>query len=146
MEELRAQAEAARAQAELDRLKREAEESTGQPSVTPTLPPEARRDAGFKTLELFGLLNGQKVPLPLALRARQAGDPSASLKVTESTQEGFGLAGDFAQWKRFVPSGESLGHRADRGVLAWDGQRAVPVDASTLGGLFQPGWQSLVYG
>lgn len=145
MEELRAQAEAARAQAELDRLKREADASL-QPSVIGTMSPPAPPPAGFKTLEIFGVLNGQKVPLPLALRARQAGDPSAGLKVTESAQEGFGLAGDFAQWKRFVPSGETLGHRADRGVLAWDGQRAAPVDASTLGGLLQPGWQAVVYG
>lgn len=138
IEEARAQAELARAQAEIDRARREAEALAAPPT-----PPAA---GPFKTLEIFGVMAGQKVPLPVALRARQAGDPSASLKVTESAQEGFGLAGDLAQWKRFVPSGDTLGHRADRGVLAWDGQRAVPVDASTLGGLFQPGWQSLVYG
>jgi hypothetical protein len=161
LEDARQAADAARIQAEIDRLKPPPPAASAPPPTpasppTPTPPvpdsqlesPRLRLPAssGFKVVEIFGVMGGTKVPFPMALQARLRGDPSAQITVTENPAQGFGLAGDETTWRRYVPSGDTLGHRPDRGVVAWDGTRAVPLDAATLSQMLPPGWQALVYG
>ncbi|MFO0578996.1 MAG: hypothetical protein U1A78_33750 [Polyangia bacterium] len=159
LEDARQQIEVARLQAEIDRAKRDAAGITDDvhqvfraavgvpidplaPTERPSLPP----GSGFKVVEIYGVVQGGKVPFPVAVQARMAGDGAAQILATDSPGTGFGLAGDFATWQRYVPSGETLGHPPGRGVVAWDGQRPVPLDVGTLSRMLPPGWQGLVYG
>ncbi len=130
----RQQAELAKARAEIEKLKAGASAAEGMPS-------------GFRTLELFGQLNGQNVPLSQVLT--QQGDgfavvPGGAVLGGESPGEGFGYGGMPGRWAE-ASGGQAptaFGQDATIGIVGFDGARAWPVPASTLAQIFGANWRS----
>ena len=129
----RQQAELAKARAEIEKLKAGASGSEGMPS-------------GFRTLELYGQLGGQNVPLSQVLTEQGGGFavvPGGVVLGGESPGEGFGYGGTPGRWTE-ASGGQpptAFGQDAQLGIVGFDGARAWPVPASTLAQIFGTNWR-----
>lgn len=129
----RQQAELAKARAEIEKLKAGTSGSEGMPS-------------GFRTLELFGQLGGQNVPLSQVLTEQGGGFavvPGGVVLGGESPGEGFGYGGTPGRWTE-ASGGQpptAFGQDAQLGIVGFDGARAWPVPASTLAQIFGTNWR-----
>ena len=133
MRRARQQAELAKARAEIEKLKAGASGSEGMPS-------------GFRTLELYGQLGGQNVPLSQVLTEQGGGFavvPGGVVLGGESPGEGFGYGGTPGRWTE-ASGGQpptAFGQDAQLGIVGFDGARAWPVPASTLAQIFGTNWR-----
>lgn len=129
----RQQAELAKARAEIEKLKAGTSGSEGMPS-------------GFRTLELYGQLGGQNVPLSQVLTEQGGGFavvPGGVVLGGESPGEGFGYGGTPGRWTE-ASGGQpptAFGQDAQLGIVGFDGARAWPVPASTLAQIFGTNWR-----
>ncbi|HNN98431.1 MAG TPA: hypothetical protein PKI03_39470, partial [Pseudomonadota bacterium] len=104
----------------------------------------------FRTIELYGVMGGARVPLTSAVS--MAGgmpqvQPGARVMVGEVAADGFGLAGVPGRWSAYY-SGRSpaeFGLDADKGVLASDGSRGWALTATFLSQIFGAGWRAVIY-
>lgn len=101
-----------------------------------------------RTVELYGVLNGQTVPLTQAVRVSGnsvAIVPGARVMRGDGPGDGFGLGGSPGKWSAFVgESPASFGLPAGVGVLGSDGSRGYVLNAQFLGLLFGGAWQSVI--
>jgi hypothetical protein len=101
-----------------------------------------------RTVELYGVLNGQTVPLTQAVRVSGnsvAIVPGARVMRGDGPGDGFGLGGTPGKWSAFVgESPASFGLPAGVGVLGSDGSRGYVLNAQFLGLLFGGAWQSVI--
>lgn len=106
---------------------------------------------GLRTYEVFGILNGNKVPLAM-VAVNQGGRyvqvPGARVLVGDAPTDGFGLAGVPGAWSSLYPgqSPANFGLDADKGVLGSDGTRGWVLTADFLTQVFGPSWRSQIYG
>ena len=118
---------------EIEKLKAGASGSEGMPS-------------GFRTLELYGQLGGQNVPLSQVLTEQGGGFavvPGGVVLGGESPGEGFGYGGTPGRWTE-ASGGQpptAFGQDAQLGIVGFDGARAWPVPASTLAQIFGTNWR-----
>jgi len=120
-------------------------------SVTPSGTTNVPAPAGsFRTYEVFGTLNGAKVPLSQVV-VNQGGRyvlvPGGQALVGDAPTDGFGLAGVPGRWQSYYAgqSPAAVGLDADKGVLGWDGQRGWAVPAATLTQMFGADWRQKLY-
>ena len=101
---------------------------------------------GFRTLELYGQLGGQNVPLSQVLTEQGGGFavvPGGVVLGGESPGEGFGYGGTPGRWTE-ASGGQpptAFGQDAQLGIVGFDGARAWPVPASTLAQIFGTNWR-----
>lgn len=139
IENLKAQAKLRELQAERDRLL-----AGGTGTGTGTTP------GTFRTYEIYGTLNGVKVPLAQVV-VNQGGRyvmvPGGVLFVGDNPADGFGLAGIPGRWSTYYggQSPTQFGLDADRAVMGWDGARGWAVPASTLMQMFGADWRMKIY-
>lgn len=144
-QKLQAEVEMAKIRAEMDALKSQAM-GASVPGATPGSAP-----AGLRTYEVFGLLNGQRVPLA-QVAVNQSGRyvqlPGSRILVGDSPADGFGLAGVPGSWASLYPgqSPASYGLDPDKGVLGHDGTRGWVLSAQFLSQLFGASWRAQIYG
>lgn len=115
--------------------------TTGTGTTTP---------GSLRTYEIYGTLNGGKVPLA-QVDVNQGGRytlvPGGVLFVGDNAADGFGLAGVPGRWTSYY-AGQSptqFGLDADRAVMGWDGARGWAVPASTLTQMFGADWRTKIY-
>lgn len=101
------------------------------------------------TKEVYGSLRGRLVPVFTILERdgmRNHVIRGGRVYITSSSREGFNLAGTPGSWNQASPgvSPGAFGLDPYVGVVAFDGRRARPLDAYTLGQLLGPGWQAIV--
>ena len=101
------------------------------------------------TKEVYGSLRGRVVPVFSILERDGMRDHvirGGRVYITSSAAEGFHLAGTPGSWNQASPgvSPGAFGLDPYVGVVAFDGRRARPLEAYTLGQLFGPGWQGIV--
>lgn len=105
----------------------------------------------IRTYEVFGILNGQKVPLA-QVAVNQSGQyvqvPGSRIVVGDASSDGFGLAGVPGAWPALYPgqSPATYGLDADKAVLGHDGTRGQVLPAGFLMQAFGPNWRSTIYG
>lgn len=104
----------------------------------------------LRTLEIFGVLNGQLVPITRAVMnngGRWQLVPGARVMIGDSPTDGFGLAGVPGRWSAFygTQSPSVFGLDADKAVLASDGTRGWVTEAAWLSQIFGPNWRQVVY-
>lgn len=118
-------------------------------------PPAPRPVVAVKTYEVFGMMNGEPVPLWDVLTKAGPGDyvlaEGADVVVGDSHEDGFGLGGDPGKWAAFYPgrSPADFGLDANKAVLRWDAtlQKGVVLDAAFLRDLYSPeNWKPKIYG
>ena len=138
----RKEAELAKKRAELDKLR-----GTTSGGGTPT---PGGGGAAFRTVELYGMMGGARVPLTSAVS--MAGgmpqvQPGARVMVGEVAADGFGLAGVPGRWSAYYAgrSPAEFGLDADKGVLASDGSRGWALTATFLSQIFGAGWRAVIY-
>jgi hypothetical protein len=138
----RKEAEVAKKRAELDKLR-----GTTSGGSTPT---PGGGGAAFRTVELYGVMGGARVPLTSAVS--MAGgmpqvQPGARVMVGEVPADGFGLAGVPGRWSAYYAgrSPAEFGLDADKGVLASDGSRGWALTATFLSQIFGAGWRAVIY-
>ena len=138
----RKEAELAKKRAELDKLR-----GTTSGGGTPT---PGGVGAAFRTVELYGVMGGARVPLTSAVS--MAGgmpqvQPGARVMVGEVAADGFGLAGVPGRWSAYYAgrSPAEFGLDADKGVLASDGSRGWALTATFLSQIFGAGWRAVIY-
>ena len=138
----RKEAELAKKRAELDKLR-----GTASGGSTPT---PGGGGATFRTVELYGVMGGARVPLTSAVS--MAGgmpqvQPGARVMVGEVPADGFGLAGVPGRWSAYYAgrSPAEFGLDADKGVLASDGSRGWALTATFLSQIFGAGWRAVIY-
>lgn len=104
--------------------------------------------SGVKTIEIFGMLVGLKVPLALVYRPGVGVLPGAKVLIADSPGEGFGYAGQPGRWKEVYgdKTPEEFGLPANLAVVVFDGKRAWPVRSSYLAMLYGDKWQSVIVG
>lgn len=106
----------------------------------------------FRTFELFGVLNGNRVPLIAVVNVDRASGaasvvPGGRVMVTNLSNEGFGLAGTPGSWQ-MAAAGQSpaaFGLDPDKGVVGSDGSRGWPLDSRFLSQVFGMGWRNAIY-
>ncbi len=102
----------------------------------------------FRTLELFAMRNGQKVPLSSVLTESSSGAltvaPGARILMTDQPDEGFGLGGRPGAWTFGPPSAFGMDGE-EVGVVALDGFTVKPLGASLLSRLFGD-WRNVLIG
>ena len=102
--------------------------------------------SGFRTIELFGQISGQNVPLSQVLTQQGGGFavvPGGAVLGGESPGEGFGYGGAPGRWAE-ASGGQpptAYGQDAALGIVGFDGARAWPVPASTLAQIFGANWR-----
>lgn len=106
---------------------------------------------GIRTFEVFGLLNGVKVPLANVAQnqgGRYVQIPGSRILVGDAPTDGFGLAGVPGAWPALYPgqSPANFGLDADKAVLGSDGTRGWVLTADFLTQAFGPNWRSQIYG
>lgn len=118
-------------------------------------PPKPRPVVPVKTFEMFGMVGGEPRLLTDVLSKAGPGDyvlaDGADIVIGDSPDDGFRLGGDagVGKWNAYYPgkSPADFGLDPDKGVLRWDGQRGVVMDAATLRDLYSPeNWRTKVYG
>jgi len=102
-----------------------------------------------RTFEIFGIVGGRLAPLTSAISSnggRWTVNQGASVMVTESAGEGYGLAAP-GRWAALYPgrSPAEFGQDADKGVLASDGTRGWALPATLLTQIFGTNWRQAVY-
>ncbi|MFO0572384.1 MAG: PLAT/LH2 domain-containing protein [Polyangia bacterium] len=144
LKKARLEAELAKKKAEIDKLK-----GGSQGSTTPT---GGSGTGGFRTYELFGILNGMNVPLAqVVICDRNTGRcsvvPGGRVIVGEQPNEGFGLAGVPGRWQMYYAGRNpaEFGLDADKGVLGSDGSRGWVLNAQFLSEVFGSNWRAAVY-
>lgn len=105
---------------------------------------------GLRTYEVFGLLNGQKVPLAQVAKNVNGSYqqvPNSRILVGDAPSDGFGLAGVPGAWPTLYPgqSPATFGLDADKAVLGSDGVRGWVLDSNFLTSAFGPNWRSQIY-
>ncbi|MBL9009322.1 MAG: hypothetical protein JNJ46_33990, partial [Myxococcales bacterium] len=138
----RKEAELAKKRAELDKLR-----GTTSGGSTPTL---GGGGAAFRTVELYGVMGGARVPLTSAVSmvgGMPQVQPGARVMVGEVAADGFGLAGVPGRWSAYYAgrSPAEFGLDADKGVLASDGSRGWALTATFLSQIFGAGWRAVIY-
>jgi hypothetical protein len=135
-EKRRMEAEVRKAKAAADLAKMKAElEKLKNPTPTDTAP------TGFRTVELFGQVGGQKVPLSQVLTqqgGRFAVVQGGQVLGGEAAGEGFGYGGAPGRWAE-ASGGQpptAFGQDPSVGIVGFDGSRAWPIPASTLEQIF----------
>ena len=124
--------------------------ASGTTTTGTTGTPGTTSPAGLRTYEVYGRLNGNKVPLSQVL-VNQGGQfvliAGGSRVVGDSPTDGFGLAGIPGRWSAFYASQSpsQFGLDADKAVLAWDGARGWVVPAATLAQMFGADWRGKIY-
>jgi hypothetical protein len=117
-------------------------------------PPKPRPVVPVKTYEIFGMLNGEPVPLTDVLFRAGPGDwvlaDGADVMIGDSPEDGFNLGGDpgVGKWNAYYAgkSPQDFGLDPDKGVLRWDGSKGVVMDAATLKDIYSPeNWKLKVY-
>ena len=127
----RQEAELAKIRAEMERLK-----SGAIGDGTP---------AGFRTIELFGQMNGQNVPLSQVIQEQGGGFvvvAGGSVLGGEGPGEGFGYGGAPGRWTE-ASGGQpptAFGQDAMVGIVGFDGARAWFVPAGILAQIFGSNW------
>jgi hypothetical protein len=129
------------------------------PSQNP-LPPGTQTTTGpggtvqpvTKTWEVFGTLNGQKVPLNQVLQQLGPGNwqlaAGGAVNVGTSINDGFGLGGNPGKWALFSGGAtpQSFGLSPNQGVLWWDGAQGQVLTGATLADMYSPQpWQPIIY-
>lgn len=117
----------------------------GPPNPTPVAP------GGVTiTYEIYGSLNGRKVPIwneltfdGVSYHVKRGG----RILVSHNASEGYGLGGTPGSWASFYGSRSpaDFGLDADRGVMAFDGNRPFSVSSSQLQEIFGSTWRQTVY-
>jgi len=139
---------------ELNKLRKEMadlqNQANGGAPAAPTGYPGAPA-ASLRTYEVFGMINGQKVPLA-QVAANQGGRyvqvPGSRILVGDAPSDGFGLAGVPGAWATLYPgqSPANYGLDPDKAVMGHDGTRGWVLPASLLSQAFGPNWRSQIYG
>lgn len=125
----------ARQEAELAKMRAEVEKLKAGTTSDGTTP------AGFRTVELFGQVGGQKVPLSQVLTqqgGRFAVVQGGQVLGGEAAGEGFGYGGAPGRWAE-ASGGQpptAFGQDPSVGIVGFDGSRAWPIPASTLEQIF----------
>jgi hypothetical protein len=148
--QLDAEEEVAAAEAKIkEREARIAAIKSGAASTTPNTT-GTPTTAGLRTYEVFGLLNGSKVPLTQAVvfqNGRYVFVPGGQAMATDNPGEGFGLAGipgGFGVYHK-GESPTSYGQDPDKAVMGWTGTRGYAIPASTLTQMFGNDWRTKIY-
>ena len=105
-----------------------------------------------KTLELYGVEGGRKVPLLSILKfdgTHYVLNPAhrGRIAIGGSAAEGFGYGGTPGRWNTLYPSDSPavFGLDPNIGIIAWDGRKAWAVPANTLVEIWGPNWRDSVY-
>lgn len=115
-------------------------------SSTPQAAPVA-----VKTYEVVGTMNGAPVPLTEIIRYVGGSDyelaDGADIAVTDSAEDGFGLAGNPGKWAEFyhAASPAQFGLDRDKAVMFWDGSRGQVLPGAVLRDWFGPNWRASIY-
>lgn len=136
--ELQRQITRLKAQQELDNLRAQA--------GLPPLAGGGGTGAGtIRTIELFGMINGQTVPLVQAVQGGQI-VPGARVLRGDSPSDGFGLGGTPGRWSAFygAASPAEYGLPPNTGVLGSDGSRGWVLSAQALQQIFGSNWASVI--
>lgn len=129
-----------------------------KPRRTDAAPPEGRELVPLqraqppapliRTIELFAMQNGQKVPLTSVLTETSSGGLAVALGarilMTDQPHEGFGLGGRPGAWTFGPPSAFGI-DGGEVGFVALDGFMVKPLGASLLGRLFGD-WRKVLLG
>lgn len=120
--------------------------SEGRELVLVTSAPEPA--SPLRTIELFAMRNGHKVPLSSVLTESRSGAltvaPGARILMTDEPHEGFGLGGRPGAWSFGPPSAFGMDDE-EVGVVALDGFSVKPLEASLLSRLFGD-WRNVLLG
>lgn len=121
---------------------------TGGVYVPP--PPQAPPAGVGWTYELYGLFNGQPVPLSSVLqysRNSYSVRRGGRVLVGESPADGFGFGGSPGQWSTLLPgvSPTAYGQDPGRGIVGFDGRQAWPIPQKTLNQIFGYNWRQTIY-
>ena len=155
--ELELQKQKVAAELEIAKMRREIEAmqagaNTPAPSASvPGSGTPAGGMPGLRTYEVFGILNGQRVPLA-QVAVNQGGRyvqvPGSRVMVGDNAADGFGLAGVPGAWPNLYPgqSPASYGLDPDKAVMGHDGTRGYVLPALFLSQVFGPNWRSQIYG
>lgn len=146
LKKARLEAELAKKRQEIEKLKNP--EGTGAPNV----PAGSGGMGGTRTLELFGMMGGARVPLASVVSVDRvtgaaAVIPGGRVLVGDSPADGFGLGGYPGRWQMYYPghSPAEFGLDADKAVMGSDGSRGWALDARFLSQVFGSGWRMAVY-
>jgi hypothetical protein len=116
-----------------------------RPPVTNPAPPAPA--PAFRTLELFGMLNGKRAALAAVVHSQDGNVrlvPGGKLLIGHTPDDGFGLGGRPGMWSRFVQdSPAKFGLPPNVGILTAHGERALVVDSNFLSAAFGDNWQSI---
>lgn len=142
----------AQKRAQLDQLKAQAAGASGTGTGTGTGMGTGMGGGFFRTFELFGMVNGNRVPLASVVSVdrntgRAAVVPGGRVLVTNIPGEGFGLAGTPGAWQSLYggQSPANFGLDPDKGVMGSDGMRGWALDSGFLSQVFGAGWRAAVY-
>lgn len=102
------------------------------------------------TFEIFGMLEGKRVPLWLHLVFQNHHyhvNAKGRVLVTADPAEGYGYGGQPGSWPRLYgqKSPAAFGLDSDAGVVAFDGQEAYAVSGWLLADLFGADWRKTIY-
>lgn len=141
-------AEKKRLQREVQRAKQQQELDKLRAQLGQTTSTTSGGSGGLRTVEIYGVLNGQTVPLSRAVTMTPNGpslQPGARVMRGDSASDGFGLGGTPGRWSSFESnSPSSYGLPPNIGVLGSDGTRGWPLTAQFLSVLFGGGWQQVI--
>lgn len=142
----------AKQEAELLKVRSEIDKLRSGGTTAPTGTSGTGNTTGFRTYELFGILNGMNVPLAQVVTGdRNTGRytvvAGGRVIVGEQANEGYGLGGLPGRWQMYY-SGRSpseFGLDADKGVLGSDGSRGWALNAQFLAQVFGTNWRASIY-
>lgn len=102
------------------------------------------------TYEIYGRMDGRKVPLWKELSFDGANfhiKQGGRILISHNSAEGYGLGGTPGSWTRLYGnrSPSDWGLDADKGIVAFDGSRAYAVPATQLVEIFGATWRQIVY-
>ncbi len=125
----------------------------GQVYIPPPPLPGPPPIAGVtRTIELYGVDGGRKVPLLSILRfdgthyVLKSGT-RGRIAIGSSPGQGFGYGGSPGAWNTLYPSDSPavFGLDPNTGIVAWDGRKTWAVPANTLVEIWGPNWRDSVY-
>jgi hypothetical protein len=134
----------AKQKAELDKLRAQ----LAPPAAPAQAPPGATGGGSVRSVELFGVLNGQNVPLVRAVQQGPTGFvvvPGARVMRGDGPGDGFGLGGSPGRWSTlYSQSPADFGLPAAVGVLGSDGTRGWVLSGQFLAQLLGSNWQQVI--